>query len=100
MATPHASFQDFSCSDGSGNPKTVWGLGAKSRPSAICRRMESAAAGWVNLTPAAGLQGRCGAGGFAGLSLNSGGGRVACRCRCRGRGGVMVGPPSTHGASG
>jgi hypothetical protein len=23
MATPHADFQDFRCSDGSGNPKTV-----------------------------------------------------------------------------
>jgi hypothetical protein len=25
MATPHASFQDFNYSDGSGNPKTVQG---------------------------------------------------------------------------
>jgi hypothetical protein len=39
MATPHADFQDFRCSDGSGNPKTVKGLGCVGLMSCRVRRV-------------------------------------------------------------
>jgi hypothetical protein len=39
MATPHADFQDFSCSDGSGNPKTVKWFGCVALMSCRVRRV-------------------------------------------------------------
>jgi hypothetical protein len=102
--TPHADFQDFRCSEGSGNPKDrqgVWvrrvdelsratgahthstcssmhQVASNTSPSVMCRRIESATAvGHLTDLSTTRRPGRCGAGGFAGLSE---GGRVAC-CR-------------------
>jgi hypothetical protein len=70
MAIPHADSQEFSCSDSSGNPKTVlrrvdelqvtcdgcaphstgcskYQVANTTNLSAMCRHMESTAAGWV-----------------------------------------------------
>jgi hypothetical protein len=91
MATPHADVQDFRCSGGSGNPKTVRGVWVRrvdelsrvrrvrtsqyqhqvannNSPSVMRRWMESAAADWVALAPAAGLDAAARGCGFAGLS--------------------------------